>query len=158
MKMKVISPKDKYKDVNTYHDVINYIMRDDKCCSGCLITRNVKRNTIAEDMAEYDRKFHKRESCTKIRHTMISFEDRDNMTLERAADIADEICDYYKEYPVVAAVHEDTDNLHIHMVMATTNIHTGKKYTGRKKDYYDFQKKLRHIARRYGMEFRTVKA
>lgn len=105
-------------------------------------------------MAEYDRKFHKREGSTKIRHTIISFEDRDYMTPEMAAVIAGKVCDYYKEYPVVAAVHEDTDYPHIHMVMSTTNIHTGKKYTGRKRDYYDFQKKLKKIAWKYGAKYR----
>lgn len=158
MEIKVVSPKGKYKDENTYKDVVTYITQDDKCRSGYIITRNVNRGTIAEDMAEYDRKFHKREGCTKIRHTVISFEDSDNVTPELAAVIAGKACDHYSEYPVVAAVHEDTDNTHIHMVMGTTNIHTGKKYTGRKKDYYDFQKELKKVARKYDMEYRTLKS
>ena len=157
MQMKILSPKGKYKDENTYEDVITYVTRADKCPSGYIITRNVNRDTIAEDMATYDREFHKREGCTKIRHAVISFEDRDNVTLELAADIAGIACDHYKEYPVVAAVHEDTDNLHIHMVMGTTNVRTGKKYTGRKKDYYDFQNELKNVARKNDMKYRNVK-
>ena len=158
MIMKTESPQGKYKDDKTYENVVNYVIQPGKCPSGHIITRNVNRNSIADDMANLEKKLKKRKGSTKIRHTVFSFEDQDEATPELAAVIADKICEFYADrYQIVAAVHEDTDHLHIHMVTSTTDIHSGKKHTGRKKDYYGFTRHVRKEARKHGMKFKTVK-
>ena len=157
MIMKVVSPKEKYKDHNIYRDIVHYCTREDKCKSGYIVTENLDEDTIAGEMAELAERFGKSRG-TRIRHTVFSFDESDNATAEDAFAIAQEACAYYAgDYQVFAAVHEDTDDLHFHMVMNTVNRNTGEKYKGRKKDYYAFQNHMRRIAHKNGMSFRTVK-
>ncbi len=158
MLMKVVSPRGKYKDDGIYYDIVGYVTRRDKCRSGFVITRNLGWESIADDMVALDEKFGKKKG-TRIRHMIISFEERDRATPEIAVEIAEKACDFYAgEYQVLAAVHEDTENLHFHMVMHMTSIRDGKKYTGRRKDYYDFQKWMKAVGRRYGMRFEVMKS
>ncbi len=158
MLMKVISPKGRYKDDGIYQSIVDYTTRDSKCHSGYVVTRNLHRNSIADDMLKLDEEFGKRKG-TRIRHTIISFEDQDGATPEIAAAIAAQACAFYAgNYQTFAAVHEDTDNLHFHMVMHTPNIHNGKKYTGRKKDYHAFQKHMKAVGRKNGMQFKAMKS
>ena len=158
MMMKVVSPKGKYKDDCIYQDIVDYITQDSKCRSGHVITRNLNRDSIADDMLKLDEEFNKKKG-TRIRHTIISFEDQDCATPEIVADIAEQACNFYAgEYQTVAAVHEDTSNLHFHMVMHTTNIHNGKMYTGRKKDYHQFQAHLKKIGRQHNIKYRGTRS
>lgn len=157
MILKIVSPRGKYKDDGIYQRIVDYATRESKCKSGHIIARNLHRDTMAQDMYALDES-HGKLKGTRIRHSIISFEDQDRATPEIAARIAEKACEYYADdYPVFAAVHEDTDNLHIHMVMQTTNIHNGKKYTGRKKDYYHFQAHLKKIGRQNNIKYRGTR-
>lgn len=158
MVLKTVSPKDKYKDDDIYQSIVDYVTQESKCKSGYVITRNLHRDTMAQEMFDLDESYGKLKG-TRIRHSIITFEDRDEATPEIATYIAGKVCDYYADdYQMLATVHEDTDNLHIHMVMHTTNIHTGKKYTGRKKDYYQFQEHLKRIGRQNNIKYRGTRS
>ena len=154
MNYKIASPKGRYKDKNTFQDTVGYITRDNACDPNHIITRNIKDvSSIAEEMAETTNRSGKNHG-TRVRHTIISFGDRDHATVEKAKKVAESACDYYGgDYQVVAAIHQNTEHLHIHMIMNTTDIHTGKKYQGKKKDYFAFENHIRKTAKRHGMRF-----
>lgn len=71
--------------------------------------------------------YHK-ENYISIRHFILSFSpELDDVTPYQAAQIADRVAEIFAdEYQVIYAVHENTDNPHIHFLVNPVNIHTGK--------------------------------
>ncbi len=158
MIMKVVSPLEKYKDDGIYNDIVNYCINQEKTPHGCVVMCNLDQDDPAQDMYRLSEQWGKLKG-TRIRHTVVSFSDSSEKDVDRekAFRIAERACDYYaKDYQVFAAVHEDTDNLHFHMVMNTVGIQDGKKYKGRKGDFYQFQSYMKDIARKNGLKFRVV--
>ena len=75
----------------------------------------------------------------RLRHSVLSFEEKEHISHSVANMIADSIALYYaSEYQIVYAVHEDTDTVHIHFVMNQVSYTDGHKYSGSKQKYYDF--------------------
>lgn len=155
MIMKIVSPKGKYKDDNIYQDMANYCFNPEKCKSGLIVTRNLNQATAARDMQELTERMGKARG-TRVRQTVIAFEDSDNATPETAYQIAKAACDFFgKDYQIYGVVHQGHDNPHIHTVMNTVHKDTGKKYGGKKDEYFAFKDYMRKTAREYGMKFRT---
>ena len=135
MMMKIVSPKKKYKDDDIYQDITSYVTNPQKCYQRLITERNLSYGHYAEDMYQLANKYGKLKG-TRIRHVVVTFE-KNETDVHTVFDIAQWACDYYKnEYQVFAAVHENTDHLHFHMIMNTVGIKDGKKYRGRKKDFY----------------------
>ena len=71
--------------------------------------------------------------------------------VENAAEernYAEGIIDYYKNFQIVYAVHGNTDNTHVHLVMNQISFTDGQRYQGKKKDFYDFLQQLRDVTHR----------
>ena len=155
MIMKIVSPKGKYKDDNIYQDMANYCFNPEKCKDNLIVTRNLNQETAAQEMQELTERMGKSRG-TRIRQTVISFEDSDFATPEIAHYIAESACDYFGEdYQIYGVVHQDQPHLHIHTVMNTVHKDTGKKYGGKKAEYFAFKDYMKRTAREFGMSFRT---
>lgn len=158
MILKVVSPKGKYKDPETYANVINYCCSPNKAKHGYIGMYGLNRETAAEEMEALTLKFGKKEGGTRIRHMILSFEieEQKYITPYDASQIAHEACKFYKnEFQILYAVHENYKRLHIHIVMNTVRFTNGKKYEGNKKDYFAFLKRLQRIVRPYDFKVRT---
>ena len=154
MMLKIVSPKDKYKDDNIYEDIVNYCLAAHKTPTGLIIGLNLNMEYPAADMHDLAAHFSKLKG-TRIRHMVLSFDPKKekHISHESAFLIAGKVCKYYApDYQIFAVVHENTDHVHIHIVMNTVRIHDGEKYKGRKKDYYAFQDHLRKSIRPYGLK------
>ena len=152
MLIKVINKKDKYKDDNTYDNIVEYCINREKCIHNYISVRNLDRNNIAKDMNELAAKFGKNKG-TRIRHIVVSFSKKDHASIDIVNTIAEWACDYYEDnYQIFSAVHENKPSLHFHLVFNTVNINNGKKFKGKKKDYYDFLYFMRLAAREYRMK------
>lgn len=94
--------------------------------------------------------FRKSDGFRQVRHIVISFEDREQFTPFEASVLADRFCDYYADrYQIVYGVHEDTDNLHIHMVFNTTSFADGRLYSDGIKDLSNFRQYVSKVIRDY---------
>ena len=145
----VISPKGKYKDENTYRDIVNYCTRKDKCRSGYIMKKNLYTDRIANEMEQHAAKFDKN-SGTRIRHIVISTRG-EKANPDTVCDFAEVACEHYMDnYQVFAAIHEDTENPHCHVIINMIGL-DGQRYRGRKKDYYGFQKEIRKTAHEHNM-------
>ena len=70
-----------------------------------------------------------------LRHWIISFGARDLISPIQAYYIAVEAARFYADrYQLVFAVHEDTDQVHVHFVMNQVSYVDGRKYSGTKKN------------------------
>lgn len=139
-----VGKREKYFDENSYHNVINYVTRDNTVAyTGGENVTSVE--TAASEMKATAALFHK-DSGKRLRHSVLSYAGNEHVTPEMADKFAKEIIQHYApEYQIVYAVHEDTDHVHTHFVMNQVSYQDGHRYAGKKKDYYDFQRQIRHV-------------
>lgn len=82
---------------------------------------------------------------------ILSFDTQETISAYDANQIAYRLALWYSnKYQILWAVHEDTDNIHIHFVMNTTSYLDGRKYRGEKYDYYEFRAYVAKILFTYG--------
>lgn len=151
----------KYQDDNTLDMLIRYCTNRRKTPRGLIGSHNIMNNPILE-MQQIAERFRKNKGL-RARHWIISFDRWEFNRLgydpyRKLLELAYEIADFYRsDYQILFAVHEDCpEHPHVHFVMNTVNFRTGRKYGGKKKDYYDFQKHINQILRPYKLWIRTV--
>lgn len=136
----------KYFDENAYQDTLNYIFDPESAvyCGGSGIS---SVETAAIEMQNIAKSFDK-DSGKRVRHSVLSFSQKENVSLEDAKEYADRVIQYYApDYQIAYAVHGNTDDPHIHFIMNQIGL-DGTRYRGKKKDYYDFinyMKKVTHL-------------
>lgn len=139
-----VGHKGKYFDINVYRDTIHYITKLSHACyvGGANLT---SVDTAAAEMLATAQKFNKAKGKL-VRHSVLSFiRDKEPVTAELANEYAQQIIQHYApEYQIMYAVHNNTENLHIHFVMNMVSLN-GMKYAGKKKDYYAFQNHMRRV-------------
>ena len=59
MIIKIISPRNKYKDNNIYSAIVNYCLNPEKCISGLVTERNLTPGYYSEEMYELADKWGK---------------------------------------------------------------------------------------------------
>ena len=149
--LEVVHEAGKFRDNAALHDVINYCCQLTKTESGYVggiavnpLYATTEMETLASVYRNYD--------GVRLRHMVLSFKRAEVSSPYTAFEIARGVAEFYgSSYQIIFAVHEDTDEIHIHFVMNTVNYCTGKKYIGTKKDYYDFQKYVKEILYEYGL-------
>ena len=132
----------KFFDDAAYRDAVNYIFDEPKAAyiGGCNIA---SPETAAQEMEQTAIAFGKN-TGKRVRHSILSFSERENVSPEKANEYAQEIIQHYApEYQLVYAVHTNTEHPHIHFVMNQVSL-AGHRYQGKKQDYYAF---LNHVKR-----------
>ncbi len=88
------------------------------------------------------------ESRRQLRHFDVSFEESACIDAYTASIIAPEIAGYYADrYQIIYAVHEDTDNVHIHFGMNTVSYVDGSMYSEGYGDYYRLVVYIKNIVK-----------
>ena len=106
-------------------------------------------HSIAESMNEVAVQFGKT-SGVQLRHLIIAFAPEDKVTPEKANRIGQVVASFFaKEYQAIYAVHEDTDTLHIHIVVNSVSYIDGHRYGGTKHEFYSFMNYMREVLRCY---------
>ena len=134
----------KYFDENSYHSVINYIFSHATSIGGS--THSAE--TAADEML-YTANYFNKNKGKRLRHSMLSFSKEERVTPGIANNYALGIKEYYAdEFQIVYAVHNNTDDVHIHFVMNQISFIDGHRYAGKKQDYYGFKKYMHSIIER----------
>lgn len=145
-----INGKSKYHDYASKEDVINYILNPFKIPSGFIGYMNVDPRNPALSMHQCSAKYGK-DKGIQIRHFVVSFDRNEVRDSAIANAIATEFMNYIgREYPVIYAVHENTDQIHFHMAFNNVSL-TGKRYYGNKKEYYTITDAFKAMLRKYGV-------
>ena len=144
---KKIAASGKYQDPQAIPDVVAYITQTDKTPSGIILGMHVDMQDIANSMIAVSEYFGKN-SHIRLHHFVLSFPSKDLPVLPQ---VLHEICSYIgRIYQVVAALHEDTGNPHIHFVFNAVSFINGYKYHGGKEDYYELVSNIESILYKYG--------
>ena len=146
----------KYFDTFALTDVINYVVNSCKTPSNLIGTFSVRLGYAAQQMELVSRAFNNYQKL-RLRHWIISFGDHDLINPIEAYYIAVEAAKFYADrYQLVFAVHEDTDQVHVHFVMNQVSYVDGRKYSGTKKEYYDFIYYMKDVCAEYDISFIPV--
>ncbi len=137
----------KYTDQNSYRDVVMYICNPEKTryIGFCGVS---SIEAAAKEMSEVVEFFGK-DRGKRVRHTILSFQSHDSTTPCEAYMYAKQIAEYYSDrFQIVFAVHENTDNLHVHFVMNMTSYRDGRRYSENHKDFRAFLNYVSNITGR----------
>lgn len=149
-KFKVINNIGKYKDDDARADVIGYIMRRDHAISGLCGGARVNLQFPIAAMEAHAENCGKNKGI-RLRHFVLSFSKREVSDPKVAQKIGQQVSNYLgRKYQTVFAVHENTDNLHIHLVMNAV-AHDGTRYRGTRKEFFGIKNYLRTSLKKYNI-------
>ena len=125
---KCLNKKGKYMDDAARENVINYILKDNKIVCGFSDMIMVDYDIPAKSMTDVA-KFHNKDNGVRLRHFVISL-DRDELSDPRIANLIGREIMYYigNTFQCVYAVHEDTDNINLHIVFNSVSYNLGKRF------------------------------
>lgn len=150
----------KYQDDYTRLNLTHYLSNPEKC---------VRTGGIGlfPEHAAYEMWLVARswgnDSRLRARHFVLSFSPQESMMFGTSRwyhmdRIARHVCALYCDnYQIFYAIHRHETHDHIHFVMNPVNYRNGRKYGGKKKDYYDLQKWVgTYLWNQYRMRLQTV--
>jgi hypothetical protein len=141
----------KYDDQAARDDVIRYITQKCKTPSGFIGACGVELPYAAQQMQEVSAAF-KKDNKVRIRHFVVSFYYNEYMTPYKANMIASMIAEELgRVYQCVYAVHEDTDQVHVHFVFNPVSFINGYKYSGTKGEHKDLKQKIEKCVKAMGI-------
>ena len=90
--------------------------------------------------------YNKHEDKRRMYHMVVSFPVGFSCPDSFIAEVADSIGqDYHQDYQTYYAVHDSTDNLHIHFAINAVNYKTGKKWHKNKKELLQLRHDILNI-------------
>ena len=137
----------KFFDARSYQDTIHYITDPTKAAYvGSCNIHSIE--TAAQEMEHTAESFGKT-GGKRVRHSVLSFSQADRVTPEQADQYAQEILQHYApDFQMVYAVHTNTEDVHIHMVMNQISYTDGHRYRGKKGDYHAFLRHMKQVTHR----------
>ena len=146
-----LSGGEKYRDERAYVDVGRYIQNPEKAIHGYIGGIAVNPVHAAEEMQCLTAAYRKQDGGY-LRHMILSFAPQEIDDPAVVHTIARQVASYYGErFQIAWGVHEDEPHLHAHFFMNRVSYLNGKKYEGRKADYYSFQEHTKAVLRQYGV-------
>lgn len=138
----------KYASFEAMKNLIYYIMAEEKTPNriiGAIAVYPIEKEDIVQQFKK-TQVLHRNQKKNRALHIVLSFstEEAQWLNFKDYVKIGYSVANYYGKanHQVVFALHEDTDNPHIHFAVNKVNYITGKKYHQQHKDYI----KIRTIA------------
>ena len=140
----------KYKDSYAIENLIKYTVTDKASKRACRYRgghgayyMNAKK---AAKQFQIIQEYYKKQTGKRVHHMIISFDNGidDLYAIDSLAKII--VYDILREYQSVYAIHEDTDNLHIHIVWNAVNFVTGKKWHISRPEFSELKKYIKTLA------------
>lgn len=149
--LKTANCRGKYYDEESKTNVINYITNPQKTVSNFIGSKGLKSEHFSEEMQETSNKFGKNKGV-QVRHFIVSFDEDEVNNPKQVFDIGDRICDTLSdEYETVFAVHENTENLHIHIAMNSVSFVDGHRYKGTRKEFYKMKTNINQVFKEHNI-------
>ena len=149
--LKPLNGKGRYHDTNDRERVTKYILNPQKtphCLIGGIL---VDPDDIVGSMNVVAQQWGK-ERGVQLRHFILAFEPKECSDPKRAFQIGRDLLRYIgQEYQAIFAVHENTANLHLHLMLNSISYIDGHRYYGTKRDYYTLLNCVKSVLRPYGI-------
>ena len=148
---KEIYKEDQYRDDSAIPNLIRYISRHDHAISRYIGAVGVDLEHAADQMIWTSKHFNKN-SGKRLRHFVLAFDGNHSEDLVTIFSIGERIAEKIaKRYQVAFAIHENTENLHIHFVLNAVSYIDGKRYRGTHEEYKDILKKCNKAVSNAGL-------
>lgn len=158
---KTANQKGKYHDDAARQDILGYILQEYKIPHHCFMGYNFPGLMIEDParaaayyaacMDATAARFNKIKGV-KVRQFIVSFTPKELRDYRTADEIARKLSVFYsREYETVYAVHEDTGNLNIHIVINAVSCVDGHRYGGTRSEHHSFLNYAKVVLRPYGI-------
>lgn len=109
-------------------------------------------DVVYKEFVKVKEEFGKKNKGNNFFHYVVSFSDEDTITKSQAMDIVDKFLqdEKFEGFQIFYGTHQDTDNLHCHILINSVNMCNGKKWHMKNNEWLTFQIKLNKIALEYG--------
>ena len=143
--------RDRYRDENARENLIKYVTNPHKAKSGFYGGVMVDIDHAAEEMRSTATEF-KKDSGVRLRHFILSFDYDEVRDPKMAYDIAHHLALVMaNRYETVYAVHQNTDQLHIHFILNSVSYTDGMRYSGSRKEFYALMSAMKHVLQDYNI-------
>lgn len=107
----------------------------------------------AYDEFTHTKKDFDKEDGIQARHMVMSFDVNDDVTVESAKQIGDELLQHklFENFQVVYAVHKDKDHVHIHFCINSVNLENGKRWHQTSADLKSLKLRSNDLCRKYNL-------
>lgn len=128
---------------------INYILDSEKTSSEYITSNGVGKTSAVEDMKTVQQLLGK-DTGRRYIHFVISFDA--GVSSQLAFTVASESAEYFSDdYQYILSVHNNTKNVHAHVILNAVNVHTGKKFSQSKAEMLDFRDYVNTVLLSYGL-------
>lgn len=151
-KLKVVNGKGKYKDNYARFSLIRYILNEDHAINRRWGGSHINLKHPIWDMEAHADRWNKN-SGVRLRHFVLSFSNSEVTNPDVAMEIGQKVANFFgKDYQSIFAVHENTDNLHLHIIINAIS-HDGKRYRGTHREFYTLINFLRKSLKKHGIYY-----
>ena len=149
--LKIVNTKGKYYDESSKEQVLRYILNPYKTPSGYIGSIGITGDNYAQEMNNVSVSFGKVDGV-QLRHFIISFESWEVKDPKIAYIIGLDIARFLgREYQAVFSVHEDSEQLHIHLVVNSVSFIDGHRYKGTRAEFYALKNYINMVIGRFGI-------
>ena len=135
----------------TLYGMIDYITKERDVYPPILQGVGVNPAFAYEEMSAAKQAFNKTEK-RQYKQFIFSFDQGIDLSQGELLSISYEIASFFNnEYQIMSSIHFDTLNTHIHYVVNSINLFTGKKLQVSKQSVYRFKLFINEILKRYGL-------
>lgn len=147
----------KIQGVRRLDKAVNYIKQNHKAEDNLITTFDCDENYVVEDFEElHEERLDKlrKETNNKAKMVIQAFDNRDNLTPEKAHEIGIEFANNYLKgnHQFIIATHTDTDNIHNHIIFNQVRSDNLLMFdTSRKKTITNLRLKNDKLSKKYGL-------
>lgn len=135
----------------TLFGIINYATNEEKTNKTLIYGFGIDPAHAFEEMDAVKQMWHQT-SGRQYKHFIFSFDSNIDLPNNILMNIGCDIGAYFaNEYQILMAIHFNTNNIHIHYVLNTVNMFTGRKFSITKRDMYNYKLYINQILQRYNL-------
>lgn len=137
----------------TLYGIIEYVKDNKKTESSLCFGYGVNPRYAYQEM-QFVKIAYQQEDRRQYKQIIVSFEDSDRERLnnENLFFICKKIAAYYSaNFQVLAVVHLNKHNIHVHFIINSVDAYTGRKFISSPIDLYTFKKHVNTVLQEYGL-------
>lgn len=140
------------KSKSSLKKAINYITQPGKTNPELVGGLNCDWRKAYDDFIDTKAEFDK-EDGIQAKHMVMSFDVKDELTLNTAKEIADKLLQdkMFDGFQVVYAVHRDREHIHTHFLINSVNMETGRRWHQTSTDLNNLKLRSNRLCREYGL-------
>lgn len=129
--------------------IFDYLTQEEKTEKRLIGGKDCNPNFVKDEFMLTQRRF-KKTNGIRYHHLVQSFSPNDNITLDKAHELGEELAKQFEGYEVFIATHKDKEHIHNHLVINSVNFETGKKYRSTQKRLWDLKRESNRLCEREG--------